>query len=227
VLLFLTNVTGFRHATGKRRLDRFMKLEMGSSNILYRNARESDILGIARLCSASFDNEFSAEALSSQLNSVENFEQQFSDRYFNYIKSGKKTHGMVVAAEVAASEETSPVIVGFAEIGLLPPPLSSLRLMRGDVPYLGNIAVASEFRRSGVGSRLVRIGIKMAEKWGSDCIYVAVKVANSAAINMYSKIGFTVVFDESKGPFPRPSDVARIFMTRDITSTALGAPTAS
>lgn len=189
---------------------------MTPDNLVYRNAKEDDILGIATLCSNSFDDEFSPDALLSNMNSIENFRVQFTDRYNNYIKSGKKAHGMVVAETTLSTNDETSTIVGFAEIGMLPPPLSSLRLMKGDVPYLGNIAVASDFRRNGIGGRLVRIGMKIAQKWGSDCLFVVVKGKNTAALSLYSRLGFQVVLDESKGAFAKAPDVAKIYMAKNI-----------
>ena len=42
---------------------------------------------------------------------------------------------------------------------------------RNDVPYLGNVAVLETYRRQGVGQKLVRIGIKIAEKWKENDVW--------------------------------------------------------
>ena len=43
--------------------------------------------------------------------------------------------------------------------------------VRNDVPYLGNVAVLETCRRQGVGQKLVRIGIKIAEKWKENDVW--------------------------------------------------------
>lgn len=77
-------------------------------------------------------------------------------------------------------------IVGFVEIGMLPVPSDRINrnfnLFKKEAPYLGNVAVATTHRRLGVGTRLVRIGSKVAEKWGEEVLFVAVDKQNDAAM---------------------------------------------
>ena len=65
-----------------------------------------------------------------------------------------------------------------------------------DVPYLGNVVVSDDVRRMGVGSRLLRVGAKVAQKWGQERLYVAVDCGNSPAVQMYLKAKFIPVLDE-------------------------------
>jgi ribosomal protein S18 acetylase RimI-like enzyme len=69
---------------------------------------------------------------------------------------------------------------------------------RQDVPYLGNVAVATDSRRQGIGRRLVRIGMKVAEKWGDKQLCVAVDASNKPAILMYEKLKFSCVLNEEE-----------------------------
>ena len=68
-----------------------------------------------------------------------------------------------------------------------------------DKPYLGNVAVSTTVRRQGVGERLVQVGLRLVERmWKEDRLYVAVDGGNDPALNMYKKLGFEVVLDESQ-----------------------------
>eukprot|EP01041_Mallomonas_annulata_P008735 gene8735-18054_t len=150
-----------------------------AGNVLYRNVKETDLKNVSILCANVF-----ASASDTDTNLI-SYEDQYVDRFKNRVDQGLK-HSMVLAS-------VDDIVVGFVEVGMLPSPLRSVS---GDVPYLGNLAVEPSFRRLGIGRRLVRIGLKTAEKWGESCLMAAVAQGNSAACQLYENMGFRLVLDE-------------------------------
>ncbi len=59
-----------------------------------------------------------------------------------------------------------------------------------DSADIENILVAERYRRSGVGSKLVKELIKHARKKGASQIFLEVRVSNVPAMCMYLKYGF-------------------------------------
>lgn len=86
------------------------------------------------------------------------------------------------------------------------------------VLYLSVLSILSyDYRRQGVGMKLVRIGLKIAEKWDYNKLYVAVESNNSNAINMYNKLNFVCVMKEEDNINRKIDRVPRIFLAVDIT----------
>ena len=56
--------------------------------------------------------------------------------------------------------------------------------------YVTNVAVLPEYRRQGIGERLVREAARGAEMRGCDFLSLEVRVGNDAAIRLYEKLGF-------------------------------------
>jgi ribosomal protein S18 acetylase RimI-like enzyme len=124
---------------------------------------------------------------------------------------------------VVATDSESKEVLGFLEVGTLPSPVAetvewegATTQVRPEVPYLGNVAVSRECRRQGVGSKLVRIGLKMAEKWGEKRLFVAVDSTNTAAIAMYERMNFNCILDEADNINRRMDKVPRLFMAVDL-----------
>jgi ribosomal protein S18 acetylase RimI-like enzyme len=85
-----------------------------------------------------------------------------------------------------------------------------------DVPYLGNVLVSETYRRQGIGSNLIKIGLKVAEKWKYDKLYLAVDIDNTIAFDLYKKIGFQVILDERDLINRNLKKKCRIFMAKDV-----------
>lgn len=64
--------------------------------------------------------------------------------------------------------------------------------------------------------KLVRIGLKVAEKWGDDKLFVVVESDNSAALRMYEKLKFSLVLKEEDNINRRMDRVPRVFMSIDV-----------
>jgi ribosomal protein S18 acetylase RimI-like enzyme len=161
----------------------------------YRNAQCSDIEGIATLCAEIFDGPFPWHQPLARTKSIGEYKSQFSDRLLRLVDGGIK-HAMVVAV----TEDTNVIgflEVGMLPCPVEPTvvheqPISNTvasssssasiwedvakaqsqsRNNRNDVPYLGNVAVLETYRRQGVGQKLVRIGMKIAEKWKENDVW--------------------------------------------------------
>jgi ribosomal protein S18 acetylase RimI-like enzyme len=187
----------------------------------FRNAKEQDIPAIAVLCSDVFDGPFEWFKEIQKQKSINDFSKQLSERFSNLVTKGMK-HGMIVATDSEAGNK----LVAFLEIGSLPSPVTEtaewqggVAQVRPDVPYLGNVAVSGDYRRQGLGSKLVKIGKRMAEKWGEKKLYVAVDSTNGPAIAMYEKLNFVKVLDESDNINRRADKTPRLFMAIDCATT--------
>lgn len=58
---------------------------------------------------------------------------------------------------------------------------------------IANIAVAAEWRRSGIGARLLRTALDHARARGARRVYLEVRISNAAAQSFYRRFGFQVV----------------------------------
>ena len=162
--------------------------------IEYRNAQSNDIEGMATLCAEIFDGPFPWHQPLARTKCIGEYKAQFNDRLLRLVDGGIK-HAMVVAV----ADDSS--VIGFLEVGMLPCPVESYDVheqpisntiasssssesiwedvakaqsgknTRNDVPYLGNVAVSETCRRQGVGQKLVRIGMKIAEKWKENDVW--------------------------------------------------------
>ncbi len=56
--------------------------------------------------------------------------------------------------------------------------------------HIMNIAVMSQSRRSGVGTRVLELMIGEAKQRGAEIMFLEVRVSNLAAIKLYEKFGF-------------------------------------
>ncbi len=56
--------------------------------------------------------------------------------------------------------------------------------------YVTNVAVLPQFRRRGIGERLVREAVDGAHGRGCDFLSLEVRVSNEAAIRLYERLGF-------------------------------------
>lgn len=186
--------------------------------IEYQNLKSADIPAAAQLCADVFDGPFSWFQFPEKKKSENSFEVALTERFEKLHLSGLK-HAMIVAKSDAK-------VVGFVEVGMLPIPEGAvvprteitLDSTKSDAAYLGNLAVLANFRRQSVGKSLVRIGMKVAEKWGDDDIFAAVDANNYSAISFYTKLGFNIKLDERDLIFKARSKGPRIFFSKPTTS---------
>ena len=76
--------------------------------------------------------------------------------------------------------------------------------------YIGNLAVAPESRRRGVGEALLREMIRILKRDGAAFVSLEVRTSNTAARGLYDKIGFLPV-GERKNYYSSPTENAVIY----------------
>ena len=67
--------------------------------------------------------------------------------------------------------------------------------------------------------KLVRVGMKVAEKWGDPKLFVVVENDNYGAIKFYQKLLFQCVMSEEDNINRRMDRTPRIFMSIDVPIT--------
>lgn len=67
-----------------------------------------------------------------------------------------------------------------------------------DTADIENIAVSEPYRRSGVGTKILRELIHVAKEAGARKIFLEVRVSNAAAMKMYLKNGFKGVYARTR-----------------------------
>ena len=168
--------------------------------IEYRNAQAQDLEGMATLCADIFDGPFPWHQPLARTKSIQEYKTQFSDRLLRLVDGGIK-HAMIVAVKEEQSNNIIGFLeVGMLPCPVernmvLEQPISNTITSsssssssesiwedvakaqsqgiksRSDVPYLGNVAVQETYRRQGVGQKLVRIGMKIAQKWKENDVW--------------------------------------------------------
>jgi len=146
---------------------------------------------------------------------INNHKTQLENRY-NEKVNGAMSHSMIVGT-------SDDEVVSFLEVGLLPSPIPVKVSWNGvetdtttDVPYLGNVLVSEAYRRQGIGSNLIKIGLKVAEKWKYDKLYLAVDIDNEIALGLYKKLGFEVILDERDLINRNINKKCRLFMAKSV-----------
>ena len=70
-----------------------------------------------------------------------------------------------------------------------------------------NVAVHPDFRRKGIGEKILEYLKLEAKKRGIDSLYLEVRRSNEAAKSLYEKVGFCVI-GERKGFYKNPKEDA-------------------
>ena len=117
-------------------------------------------------------------------------------------KEDSLPHFFVVATipgDSTDKDQETDRIIGFLEMGTLPPPIPNSPIGKVELPYIGNVAVSNDSRRRKVGSTLVRLATKVAAKWcapssGSSSfppfLFLSVERDNQNALRFYERLGF-------------------------------------
>jgi ribosomal-protein-alanine N-acetyltransferase len=87
------------------------------------------------------------------------------------------TQRVVVAREVERGQP--PRIVGYCVV-----------LLAADEAQVHNLAVEPEWRRRGLGRRLLESGLRAAAREGAEKAFLEVRVSNREAIALYRSVGF-------------------------------------
>jgi N-acetylglutamate synthase-like GNAT family acetyltransferase len=77
-------------------------------------------------------------------------------------------------------------------------PRSSLRGSRSEsrAPLMSNLAVSSRYRRRGLAEALVRAVEEVCADWGHDSCFLYVERRNPAAVRLYQKLGYSIVWED-------------------------------
>ncbi len=84
-----------------------------------------------------------------------------------------------ISVYFAARDEESKKIVGYAGVWMM-----------YDCANITNIAVAPEYRREGLGGKMLELLINVSRERKMETITLEVRASNSAAIALYEKYGF-------------------------------------
>lgn len=93
----------------------------------------------------------------------------------------------------------------------------------GDQAELGNVAVARDWRRLGIGERLVRDIVARLSRRGVREVFLEVRVGNEAARRLYERLGF-VEIGRRKSYYVRPVEDAIVMRKRIRSRRADGGP---
>ena len=166
---------------------------MGEDRVIVRRATEVDIPAVM---------EVNVKSL------PENYWYGF---YLHILKNWPETFfvaevdGKIVGYAMTRIETTGdPVLLGLSSeideesvskrlINSIVEPIKSLlsRGYYGKVAHLVSIAVLKEYRRRGIGSKLLEETIRASrEFYDAEAIYLEVRVSNKPAISLYEKFGF-------------------------------------
>jgi len=195
----------------------------------YRNLKVNDIDSCGILCAEVFEGPFeestwyNPSAGMKRSKAINGHRLQLKERFEEKLKKGLN-HAMFVAIDddknIDNFIDIKDGIVAFMEVGMLPSPIPITKQWEGnnietysDVPYIGNLIVSPSSRRKRIGEKLIRIALKVTEKWGFEHLWLAVDIDNINALNLYKKVGFEVVLDE-RDLISRPNRVARIYMRK-------------
>lgn len=106
---------------------------------------------------------------------------------------------------IGLKKPNSDELVGFVDLSLQTQSLDALKplpyLLRvgkyganGLRPYLCNLLVAPEYRRRGLGKKLVNECIEASKEWGHSELFLHVQESTPAPLNLYLKMGFVRSF---------------------------------
>ena len=130
--------------------------------------------------------------------------EKLAERMVDAKKEESLPHLFLVATipsspeKETSSEQDEDRVVGFLEMGTLPPPIPNSPIGKVELPYIGNVAVSNDVRRKRVGSTLVRLATKIAAKWFAPSsetpfppfLFLSVERDNHNALKFYDQLGF-------------------------------------
>jgi ribosomal protein S18 acetylase RimI-like enzyme len=108
-------------------------------------------------------------------------------------------------------------IVGTVEVGVR---TGSDRSHPPRYVYISNLAVGSDFRRQGVGRKLLNNCERITQSWGYTELHLHVMADNDQGLNLYKKLGYEVVSTEFLWSwFPLWYRPERLFMRKRIVNS--------
>ena len=180
-----------------------MSHQIDAMSLKYRPARTTDLPGIAKLLCVTFEEIPEWNVVKMKM-SEDGYKKQLDYRMQRLVKRGAK-HALIVVVPDNGND-----VAGFMELGTMPSAIPVKSEWNGvetesrpEMPYLANVAVGTNYRRQKIGSKLVKLAMKISEKWcepddTDPALYLAVDVDNDAAVNMYDKLDFDRIIDETE-----------------------------
>lgn len=112
---------------------------------------------------------------------------------FNSRYGQKRTQSELLVCRNAQQE-----IIACAGVEVEGIPSSSMRGSRSETraPLMSNLAVSSKFRRRGLAEALVQAVEDVCVDWGYDSCYLYVEQRNPAAVRLYQKLGYSIVWND-------------------------------
>lgn len=156
-----------------------------------RTLKQNDLSDVAALLSRCFYPQQGWQALLTpimQMGIFHDLQSRYSVRLMPFTS--------LIGAQVL--NDSSPELVGTVEVSLKS--LSPWLPFAPSVPYISNLAVASQCRCQGVGKQLLFACEEMVRQWGHHCLYLHVMDDNTPARRLYAKAGYQLV--DSPAPWP-------------------------
>jgi len=104
----------------------------------------------------------------------------------------------LIGAQVVQDSSAESELVGTVEVSLKS--LSPWLPFSPSVPYISNLAVASQCRCQGVGKQLLFACEEMVRQWGHHHLYLHVMDDNTPARRLYAKAGYQLVDSPTTWP---------------------------
>lgn len=134
------------------------------------------------------------------------FPTPWSERSYRFELERNPTSRLFVAESMGHDE---PVIVGFLGYWLIV-----------DEVHISTIAVHPDFRRKGIGEKMLMTALDQAIRSGAALATLEVRVSNQAAVDLYDKHGFQIVGRRSK--YYRDNNEDALLMTLTNLRERLG-----
>ncbi len=112
------------------------------------------------------------------------FPLPWSERSYRFELTQNPASNMLV---VEGRDEGAPRVIGYAGYWMLV-----------DEAHISTLAVHPDYRRRGLGAKLLRQLLDDAARSGADMATLEVRVSNQAAVNLYHKFGFQIVGRRSR-----------------------------
>jgi len=170
----------------------------GSMSLVHHNSR--DVAGLIYGSAPKlFDLMFGSQAIQSLANLVQRSHNRFSHQYIRIAEIDHQVIGIAIlvpAAHINDDADYREILNFSQQIWLkLVKSLILRHVLRHDYPngtfYIGNLAVAIEYRNQGIGRQLLSQCI--AEITPASSIFVSVDIDNLRAQRLYESLGFQVV----------------------------------
>jgi ribosomal protein S18 acetylase RimI-like enzyme len=124
----------------------------------------------------------------------------------------------VAQRELLVCRNTQQEIIACAGVEVEGIPRSSLRGSRSEnrAPLMSNLAVSSRYRRRGLAEALVQAVEELCVEWGHDSCFLYVERRNPAAVKLYQKLGYTIVWEDNSATTLLPTSTGELRNTPTV-----------